>query len=381
MDALREIQVRFEDKLTAIISGKFKNWKVAFLAAAISVVAIFGNIVPLEHYKKYFEALTSGQEYYAYVTATDRAHKFSVNHVYPAGSSLANRTYRLTTAVFVRIFHLYPASFWLYFIQLLLGLVFFKLLFQFFGKLFDDEITAFYAVIAVATTYVGMSFWVDFSGYEDFYSYFFLFLAIYFRQPALIFVFTQLAFWNDERAFVAGGFVFLWWWFVPQWQAKKPISWTPTVQMLVIVFSWIFYWIVRYFYLTQHLGLHDTYNNSEFGENLPANLRVWGFKIGWGLEALWLLVVLAFVVMVWQKDYMRLLLLLACLVVNLTLSMTIYDTTRSSAFSYMLVFPCLVVLSQNTQKEQLRNLLLLVALACFLHPLATKTSAMGFFLM
>ncbi len=381
MDAIKEIQTSLEKKIETMATSRFGNWKVAFMAAVISIIAIFGNIVPLDQYKKYFEALNSGQEYYAYSTATDRARQFSVNHVYEAGSSLANRTYRLTTAVFVRVFHLYPASFWLYFIQLVLGIVFFKLLFQFFSKTLNDPIAAFYAVIAIATTYVGMSFWIDFSGYEDFYSYFFLFMAIYFRQPALIFIFTQLAFWNDERAFVAGGFVFLWWWFAPQWQAKKPISWTPNVQMLVVVASWVFYWLVRYFYLTKHLGLHDTYDNSEFGRNLPANLRVWGFKIGWGLEALWLVVVLAFVAMAWCKDYLRLLILVACLVVNLVLSMTIYDTTRSSAFSYMVLFPCLVFLSQNTKQKRLRNILLLVALACFLHPLATKTSAMGFFLM
>jgi hypothetical protein len=381
MDVLNDIQTRLETKLETIITARFGNWKVALIAAVISVVAIFGNIVPLDHYKKYFETLASGQEYYAYSTATDRARQFSINHIYPAGSSLANRTYRLTTAVFVRVFHLYPASFWLYFIQLILGVVFFKLLFQFFNRTFNDPIAAFYAVIAIATTYIGMSFWVDFSGYEDFYSYFFLFMAIYFRQPALVFVFTQLAFWNDERAFVAGGFVFLWWWFAPQWQAKKPLNWTPNMQMLVVVFSWVFYWLVRYFYLTKYLGLHDTYNNSEFGENLPANLRVWGFKIGWGLEALWLLVVLAFVAMLWRKDYLRLLILMACLVVNLVLSMTIYDTTRSSAFSYMVLFPCLVFLSETTEKQRLRVILLLVALACFMHPLATKTSALGFFLM
>jgi hypothetical protein len=85
--------------------------------------------------------------------------------------------------------------------------------------------------------------------------------------------------------------------------------------------------------------------------------------------------------MLWRKDYLRLLILMACLVVNLVLSMTIYDTTRSSAFSYMVLFPCLVFLSETTEKQRLRVILLLVALACFMHPLATKTSALGFFLM
>jgi hypothetical protein len=381
MDALQEIQTRFENKVENILQGRFKSWKVAFIAAVISVMGIFGNIVPLNHYKQYFESLKAHQEYYAYQTVVDRAKDMIGNHTYKPDTGLNNRTFRITTPVFVKIFHLYPATFWLYFIQLILGLVFFKLLFQFFFKTFDNQMAAFYAVIAIATTYTGMSFWMDFSGFEDFYSYFFLFMAIYYRQPLLVFVFTQCAFWNDERAFVAGGFVFLWWWFAPQWQTKKPIDWTPNAQMLVVVFSWAFYWLIRYFVLTKMYGVHDTYDSTEFAEHLPQNLKVWGFKMGWGLEALWLVVVLAFGAMLWQKDYIRLLLLAACLLVNLTLSMTIYDTTRSSAFSYMIVFPCLVFLSQSTEKERLKNILLLVALLCFLHPLATKTSAIGFFLM
>jgi hypothetical protein len=381
LDVLQSIQQSIEQKIEGLTQQKNWQWKAAFIVSFFSVISIFTNVVPLEHYVQYGKALLGHHEYFSYDTVVDRAKDLTGNHTYPPLTGLNNRTFRLTMPVFVRIFHLYPATFWLYVIQLLLGIVFFKLLIEKFTEVFKDFVSTIYATIAVATTYTGMSFWVDFSGYGDFFSYFFLFLTIYYRSPFLILVASQLAFWNDERAFVAAIFPFLWWWFDFSKSNEKRISWIPNKQMTSIILSWILYWVIRYFILEKFLGMQHTYDNSEFAINLPQNLKVFGFKIGWGLEGLWLIVLFAFMVLWKTNDRLRLFFMASALVAFSLLAMTIYDTTRSSAFAYIIVFPCLVVLAENTEKQRLRAILLLIALLCFLHPLATKTNAIGFFLM
>jgi hypothetical protein len=381
MDSLLEMQNRFEQKLDKFMQGKYWELRVAVLVALLSFGSIFSNIVPLKHYQEYFKALVEHREYFAYQTIVDRAKDLTGDHIYPPLTGLNNRTFRLTQPLIVRILHLRPAMFWLYAMQLCCGLFFFYALIRFLNKIFEDKITTFYAVVAIATIYPGMSFFIDFSGYGDFFSYFFLFLAIYFRNPLLIFAFSQMAFWNDERAFVSGAFVFLWWWLVPQWQAEKPLNFKVNKQLLIIIFSWIFYWIVRKFILVDMLGMHDTYDSSEFKPNLFGNLQVFGFKIGWGLEGCWLLVLFTLMILLKNKDYLRTIFLYGTLFVIVILSLTIYDTTRSVSFAYMILFPCAVILKQNLNKTNLKNILLIIAILCFLHPLATKTSAMGFFLM
>lgn len=378
---LEQIHQAFEERLLRFVNSKQWQWKAVALIATLSIVSIFTNVVPLKHYVDYFDALKNHREYFAYQTILDRANDLTGDHTYPPMTGLNNRTFRLTTPILVKIFHLRPATFWLYVIQLVLGLVFFKLLLNFFQNIFNDKLASLYACVAIATTYVGMSFWVDFSGYADFYSYFFLFLAIYFRSPYLILLSTQLAFWNDERAFVSASLVFIWWWFVPQWQSESTFSIKPNKQMLAIIGSWVLYGIIRFYYLEKMLGMQHTYDNNEFADNLPQNLSVFGFKIGWGFEGLWLFILTALLLLWKQKDFLRFCLILLTLLTVMVLSLTIYDTTRSTAFGYIIIFPCLVVLQKNMSITWLRGLLLIVAILCFLHPLATKTSAIGFFLM
>lgn len=381
MDVLQSIQQSIEQKIEGLTQQKNWQWKAAFIVSFFSVISTFTNVVPLSHFYNYFEALVANKEYFAFQTIADRARYMTGNHHYPSMSGLENRTFRWTLPAFVKIFHLYPASIWLYLFQFPFGILFFKLLLSFFSDILKDKIAAFWATLAIATTYLGMSFWIDFSGYGDFYSYFFLFLAVYFRSPYLVFLFCQLAFWNDERGFVAGVFVLLWWWFVPQWQTNRSFKVEFRPQVLAVLVAWFAYVAFRFGYLEAVLGMHSTYNEGEFEATLPQNLKVFGFKIGWGLEGLWLIVLFAFMVLWKTNDRLRLFFMASALVAFSLLAMTIYDTTRSSAFAYIIVFPCLVVLAENTEKQRLRAILLLIALLCFLHPLATKTNAIGFFLM
>jgi hypothetical protein len=62
-------------------------------------------------------------------------------------------------------------------------------------------------------------------------------------------------------------------------------------------------------------------------------------------------------------------------------SFTTYDSTRSGTFVFPMIFLALIAVKTKLTEKEMRLLLLLVALICFLHPLANKTHGVGYFLM
>lgn len=381
MSLLTSTKTSFENKLTDYLNTAKWRVKVAFWGMLIAVLSSFNNFAPLQGFKDYFTNVINGTEYFAYQDALNRASNWRKIWVYPAGTGLNNRTFRMTQGFFVKVFHLYPATVWLYSIQLVLGFTFFYLIATFVFRRFGDKLAALYLVAGIACIYPGTSFFIDYSGYGDFFSYFFLFLAIYFRNPLFIFGALQCAFWNDERAVVASGLVFVWWWLVPLYDANKGLKIIINKQLVAVFLAWIAYFGIRYGVLIHYVGMHDTYTPDEFMINFKANGIAYGFKYFWSIEGFWFLIFWMYYAMISQKDYLRMLLILGASLLILLLGITIFDTTRSTSYVYLVIFLALVITRKTLTEKQFRDFLLLIALLCFLHPLATKTNAMGMFLM
>jgi hypothetical protein len=236
------------------------------------------------------------------------------------------------------------------------------------------------AVIALACIYFGTSFFVEYGGYGDFYTFFFLFLSIYFRNPLLIFLVMFTATWCDERALVAGSLVFAYWWIAEKIKDDKPISFVPNRQMLAIVVAEIAYISLRY-YLMTYQGMKSTYKKGEFTEQLFASLPSFGFKFTWILEGFWLVMFLAFVVLYLKKDYFKLLIVFGGTIAMIVSGFTTYDSTRSGSFVFPMIFLGLIIVKTKLTEKEMRVFMFLVALLCFLHPLANKTHGVGYFLM
>lgn len=382
MSFLENIYIRFEAKISSFLSSS--NWKQKAVAVAVVVMlaSFFNNFSPLRHLKDFYEAVVVNRgEYFIYQTIEDRASNLTYDWKYPEFTGVNNRTFRLVMPVFVKVFHIKHVSVVLYGLQLILGLVFLYLLLNFLERLLENRLSVFYAFLGIVTTYVGTSFFIDIASYGDFFGYFCLFLAIYHRNPLLIFAFLSLAFWGDERAGVGSGMVFLWWWFVPQWQENKPFKIQVNTQMLAVIAAWAAYGAVRKFYLVDQLGMHDTYKPGEFQEMFGGSWPVWGFKFVWIFEGWWLIILFAFLCLSVAKDWLRLLAVLGALLAMLVLSLTTYDSTRSGSYGYIVLFLSLVIAQKYLTEKQLKIALFLVALIGFLHPLATRTNGTGFFLM
>jgi uncharacterized membrane protein YuzA (DUF378 family) len=382
MSYLENIYEAFDNKIDKFLDAPQWKTKIVWASMVIMLLSFFTNFSPLRHIMEFLtDVLKNHKEYYIYQTIKDRAASITHDWTYPLFTGMNNRTFRLTLPLFVKIFHIQRVSVVLYALQLILGVVYYYLLTNFFGRYIKDKPTLFYTLIALACIYVGTSFFIDIATFGDFFSYFFLFLAIYYRNPLLVFLFLSLAFWNDERTFVGSGFVFLWWWLSPQIEKDKPFKITINFQMIATIAAWAMYWIVRKFYLVDTLGMKDTYKKGEFWEMFEGSWSVYGFKFFWAYEFWWLLLLLAFLVLFLQKDFLRLTAILGATLLMNILSLTTYDSTRSGSFGFIGLFLALIIVQKNLSPSQFKRLMWLIAIGCFLHPLATRTNGVGFFLM
>lgn len=382
MSFLENLYQRFEAKVASFLSGPKWKSKIVIVAVGIMLLSFFNNFSPLRHFGDFYTAVVKEKrEYFLYQTIKDRAASITYNWTYPEFTGMNNRTFRLTMPAFVKFLHIDHVSIVLYGLQLVLGIVFLYMLINFLERSISDKSSIFYAVLGIASTYIGAAFFIDNATYGDFFCYFALFLAIYYRNPLLIFIFLSLAFWGDERAGVGSGMVFLWWWFVPQWKENKPFKIQLNLQMLAVVAAWVAYGAVRKFYLVDKLGMHDTTKPGEFAEMFGGSWPVWGFKFLWVFEGWWFIILLAFLFLSIAKDWLRLLAILGALLAMLIGSLTTFDSTRSGSYGLITIFLTLVIAQKYLTEKELKVLLLVVAIICFLHPMATRTNGTGFFLM
>lgn len=381
MSFLENIYARFDSKITQFLSSP--NWKIksVIVAVGIMLLSFFNNFSPLRHFKDYYDAVKEKREYFLYQTVADRAANVTYDWTYPEFTGTNNRTFRLIMPLFVKAFHVKYVSIVLYGLQLILGILFLYMILNFLERTISDKLSVFYGLIGVVTTYIGASFFIDIASYGDFFCYFCLFLAIYYRNPLLIFLFLSLAFWGDERAGVGSGMVFLWWWFVPQWQQNKPFKIQINWQMVAIIASWVAYGAVRKFYLVDQLGMHDTTKPGEFAEMFGGSWPVFGFKFLWVFEGWWLLILFAFLCLSFAKDWLRLLTILGALLAMLVGSLTTFDSTRSGSYGLVMIFMSIFIAQKYLTPKELKIALLIVAIISFLHPMATRTNGTGFFLM
>ena len=90
---------------------------------------------------------------------------------------------------------------------------------------------------------------------------------------------------------------------------------------------------------------------------------------------------LAFLILYLKKDYFKLLIVFGGTIAMIISGFTTYDSTRSGSFVFPMIFLGLITVKTKLTENEMRIFLLLVALLCFLHPLANKTHGVGYFLM
>ncbi|MFT4735010.1 MAG: hypothetical protein ACI9K1_001967 [Arcticibacterium sp.] len=383
MSILSDYLQKIESKVLGFVSADNWRLKTVILCCFVVVLSFFNNLFPLKNFKTFYDqVITNRSEVFLYETIKDRAGDLTGNFDYEPYSGKESRTFRLVAPVFIKLTGIQHVSFFLYTIQLLCGLLFFYLLTGFVQELTGDRSATLYAMIGISTVYLGSCFLIENLGYGDLFSFFFLFLAVYFgKKPWLVFVFLQLAFWNDERAFIGSGLAFVWLWWYPQFKSNNPVRITLNWSMTAVVLAWLA-WIGGRYYLMNVVGMKPTYNpDGEFMVRIQQSFWSLGFRLLWQFEGWWLLFGLMGMILWSKKEYLSLVPILGALAASSLAAMIIYDSTRSGTFAFIAIFFAIAVCKKYLTDRQLRLLLLGTAILCFLHPLASQTRGVGFFLM
>jgi len=381
MSFLENLYQKLESSIDTLLTHNYWRWKVTGISVLFVFLSFFNNISPLKGFKNYYEdVFVKKGEFFLYQVTKDRSQNLTEHRVYQEPAS-NNRVFRLTLPILVKIFHINHVSIFLYGLQLLLGVLLFYLLSGFLYEITHDKTNTLFISIALACIYFGSSFFVEFGGYGDFYSYFFLFLAIYFRNFFPVLGSTMAASWCDERAVLASTLVFTYWWLEKSCREQNyTIRLIPNRQMIAVALAIVSYFAIR-FYLINHLGMEATYKKGEFSEQLFGSLPSYGFKMAWILEGFWLALLLSFLILFSNKNFVFLGLMAIASFGMIISGFTTYDSTRSGTFVFPMIFLSIIIINNQLTKREMRILLFLIALLCFLHPLANKTHGVGYFLM
>lgn len=255
-------------------------------------------------------------------------------------------------------------------LQFLTGILIFLLVGSIVERETGDRLIAFYATVLVALIYPGTAAFLETRYYFDSFAYLFLLAALWFRSPFSVGLLVLLAGFTDERALIASGFVFLW------WTIKENDSYSRfksffNKRSLAVVIALFVYIGIRLF-LQRFYGIQTRSEaRSEFLFFDQINNSVMG--IWSGLEAGWILVSLATIVMIIKERWLALSVFVGVIAVQVVAALSVVDITRSMGY----LLPSLLVAILILVKENEVNLKTYVMVACFVSLIALNYGVGG----
>lgn len=276
-------------------------------------------------------------------------------------SEPTNAMFRITVPLIARAFQLNLKGTLV--LQFATGIMIFYLTAKLVERETRDRLVAFYVTFLVGVIYPGTAAFLETRYYFDSFAYLFLLSAMWIKSPPLISFSCLLAFFTDERALIASGFVFLWW--VLQSSGKTPAfkSWF-NPRSLAVAITLPVYILVR-FYLAHKFQIQTwSESHSEFLLFDQLNNSISG--IWSGLEAGWLLVGLAMLALALKRRWLLLISFIIVISVQVVAALSVVDITRS--MGYLLPGLLLAVFVLHEARE--KNMLKWVQIAAFASLLA-----------
>ncbi len=336
-----------------------RNWKIKSVLT-LTFLSLFFASPQFRGYEKTFKEIKGWQAFHQ-----QREHPFTALNFNEA-SNAAKRTFRLTVPILAFAFHLndYAIIVFEWLVNILL--IYFSLLL--FEKITKDKTLALFGTIGFTFIYIGHSGFTDNNAWFDVVAYLFLLLAMLYSNIFLIFIFTFLAAWTDERAVVASFLIFLWWKFNEI--KTNDFSFSSFFKLekksSTVLFALICYSIIR-FLLSKVFDLH-TPDKGIGVEVLMNSIHAFPLGLFSALEGFWLLLIVCFVVLLKQKKYSVILSLAAMMFVLLLIAFSVEDITRSAGYMFPVIFISIAVLVEKISQIEMRKILFVCALVCFLFP-------------
>jgi hypothetical protein len=214
----------------------------------------------------------------------------------------------------------------------------------------------------VSTTYGSFGL-TDIRGYFDFFAFFSLLLCLYFKNPIVLILFSQISCWTDERGAAALLFVSLYWILAHENQNsvttssnKTANSRTAIINSYVVLFSLILFLIIRVI-LSKHYNIPLLHNGGD-----KIGLKVFYYNLNYipygiwsALEGLWIFPVLMLVTLFKARKriiFACLFMLISAFIVG---SHLVADVTRSISYLSIILFLAMPVISKNYSLTLLRK--------------------------
>jgi hypothetical protein len=332
-----------------------KRWSPFYLAIFAMLSSLFFVFPP-------FWELNSSAESWetVYLKAADLTH--NISHLDPYSHN-AKKVFRLTIPFAIKVLKLNPTS--VLVLECIAGLLFFYFFYRLANRILNDVFSASMLTIASAFVYVGRAAFFDINHtWFDGFAYFFLLLSLYSRKGIFIFLFSFLAAWTDERAFISLSLVFIF-----HLLYSRVISTAGVVKnlsALSVIIAGSLYLLIRY-YLEIKWGMHTPTKGANLlmlGRTIYVlPLGIWTF-----LEGFWFFLIAAIYVLIKNRKWITLCGICLPVILITLLSGFVSDVTRSGSYIFPVVFSCLLILRHQLNFEVLQKSTFAVFLVSFFFP-------------
>lgn len=366
-----------ERPLNKLLSNKY--WVIFGVLSAFILAAFF--YVGLNHYFPilrlkglYLHSIgmstkTLGENgypiYYGEFVQKQAIDLFAKHDINP-NSHESQMVFRLTLPLLVKIFNFNILGLFL-FQFFVIGSIYYSAILKLSYQIFKEKTLAFYFLLGILGIYMGNVSYYDVAANGDIMGYCFLVLAILYRNPVLIFLFSQVAFWTDERAIINSSFLVIWWFFEESESFK--LKNLRKSQVLSVFVSWIVYFSIRF-------GLQQKYNLSNpIGEGTGVNMgtffssfNFFGAKLWQAYEAYLFMLVILIYILYKNRSWTMLFGIVFSFLIALFVALIVIDTTRSLSYTIILMFIAAKILKKTLEPTELRYLLASLAFISVVYP-------------
>jgi hypothetical protein len=359
---------RLENRLSQAFSSSTWLYKILLISIIISTLSAF----PRYDYIYEFQNLRKGPHGAWGILCMRSANLMDSSILADGDSHTRKLTFRLVLPILLKLFH--QNVWYVVVLQTLLGTFMMYLIAKIIYQLTSNKLTTFYFTLATTSIYFGISAFWELGGFGDSFAYGMLIIAMYYRNPIIIFGAITIASWTDERGFIAGGYVLFWWLCRSSIETKMGIKDILnnifSKQTFAIIASWIGYILLRV-WLTKYYNLDvDTHQIGGFMLG-PEHSSSIGLGLWTSLEGFWIFILLTGIIMIGNWNEMRIVFWgYSCLIIFLCLtSCMVSDINRSISYGYPLILLGMVFLTKYLTKKELHYFTALIAVICLIHPL------------
>ena len=334
------------------LQNRFSNYilnsRVSTLTVVICLLTLFFSMPPIDsaHKDSTWDAIfTQIKDPFSPIVA-------------PAWSHNSKLTFRLFPVLIGKLFCLNKTGFMVS--LFLAGFLSIRVAFSIFLRLLQDKYKAFILTLSFAFIYVGKCSFLEFRGIFDGYAILFLLASIFYKNTIIIYFSILFASFTDERALIASGFVFLYYFIF-----ENEHSFHKNKYLFTICFSWICYFSLRYF-----LMIYFNFKISSGGISLAilaSNFELFPITLFSLFEGFWLVIVI-FYFKVFSVSKWYFMLFLCMLFLQLIPSYLVVDVSRSLVFGSILIFIAISYLARYLPTLFSTNFCLIILGICFIYP-------------